>query len=77
MSKRLDQKREKILTPKRFDYAVEQITSKGYVVHYKDDNRIEFFRKQNKLVVFFPYSGWFSGKGIGHGRGIKNLIKLI
>lgn len=78
MSKRLDQERERILTPKRKEYAIkklQEIGIKEFVCF--NDVRIEFYRAYNKKVVLFPYSGWWSGKGIGSGRGIDNLLKLL
>ena len=78
MSKRLDQEREKILTPKRKEYAIKKLQEKGIdeIVCF-EDKRIEFYRVGNKKVVLFPYSGWWSGKGIGSGRGIEKLLKLL
>ena len=28
-------------------------------------------------ITFYPYKGWFSGKGIKDGRGIETLIKRL
>lgn len=36
-----------------------------------------FFLHNFEVIILFPYSGWFSGKGIGSGRGLKNLIKKL
>jgi len=30
-----------------------------------------------RIVLFWPYSGWWSGKGIGQGRGFKKLLSTI
>lgn len=77
MSKRLDQERQKALEPKRLNYAKETLISLGYEIHNQTSDKLEFYRKPNKNVVIFPYSGWWSGKGIGSGRGIKQLIKIL
>lgn len=29
---------------------------------------------KNRPVLFCPYTGWFSGKSVKDGRGIKNLL---
>lgn len=78
MSNRLDKEREEILTPKRKEYAIKKLQEKGiYEITCVDDKRIEFYRTRDKKVVLFPYSGWWSGKGIGSGRGINELLKLL
>ena len=78
MGKRLDQARLKQLEPERAQYALLQITNKGYDCTISEDGKkITFERAQEKTVVIFPFTGWWSGKGIGSGRGIHNLLKLI
>lgn len=77
MSKRLDQARQKELEPKRIKFAKDKLESLGYKITVETSEKIEFIRTTNKNVVLFPYSGWWSGKGIGSGRGITNLIKAL
>lgn len=72
---RLNQQRQKELEPKRIEFAKKELEKLGYVVT-QFDKEIEFNYKGN-VIKFFPYSGWYSGKGIGHGRGIKQLIKQL
>jgi len=75
---RLNNKREDELTPKRLEYAVKKISEKGFNAEIQPCNqKIIFERAKNKTVVLFVYSGWWSGKGIGSGRGIENLLKLL
>jgi len=76
MSKRLNQDREKELTPKRFEYAISQLEKMGYYIAYKDDTKIRF-EFNNHIVTLFPYSGWHTGKSIQDGRGLKNLLKQL
>lgn len=61
----------------RTEYAKSQIEALGYTVTENPGNRsLEFEYKGNTIRVF-PYKGWFTGKGIKDGRGIKNLLKQI
>ena len=78
MSNRLDKKRELELTPKRMRFAFDRLTELGYSpIIQPCGTKLIFERKPNKTVVLFAYSGWWSGKGIGSGRGISNLIKTM
>ena len=75
---RLNTERELILTPKRVLYAVSKLKEIGIdSIIVRDNKKIEFYRRKNKQVVLFAYSGWWSGKGIGSGRGIDSLIKIL
>lgn len=64
------------LEPKRMDFALLEIRKKGLFPVKVSDCEINFYRFGNK-ISFFPYSGWFSGKGIIQGRGIKNLLAQL
>jgi hypothetical protein len=78
MSNRLDQEREKILTPKRLQHAYETLDALGYEIYISEcEKKLTFDRKPNKTVVLFVYTGWWSGKGIGSGRGLNELIKTM
>ena len=75
MSNRLDQEREKELEPERMKYAIEQIEALGYKV--EDYGKSLWFTFKGKTVMFYPYSGWATGKTIQDGRGIAKLLKQI
>lgn len=77
-SSRLDEKREIELTPKRMKYALDKLSDLGYnITQSPCGKKLTFDRKPGKTVVLFVYSGWWSGKGIGSGRGIDKLIKTL
>jgi len=74
---RLDKDRVAELQPKRMGIALETLSCFSCVeIVWEDDTTIEFIYKGNKCKIF-PYSGWWSGKGIGSGRGLENLIKKL
>lgn len=68
--------RQQELEPKRMEYAKQQITAKGYSIINETDTCIKFVFK-NKIISFFPYSGWHTGATITDGRGIKKLLNQI
>lgn len=49
----------------------------GYdVTHLKDMRALVIYHKGER-VVYYPYSGWASGKSIKDCRGLKNLLKQL
>jgi len=62
--------------PERIDYAIYQIHELGYDISFVNDKRIEF-DVLGHLVIFYPYSGWHTGKSIKDGRGLINLLNQL
>ena len=75
MSNRLNQNREKKLSPIRFNKAVSELKKRGFSVDH-NETRIHFIFKGSP-IFYFPYSGWASGKTIKDGRGLKSLLTQI
>ena len=73
---RLNKVRQKELEPKRMEYALRVLTDLSIPAIRYNDNEINFEWKGN-TIQFFPYSGWFQGKGIKPGRGIENILKQL
>lgn len=73
---RLNKEREAELQPKRIEFAKAELERKNVEITFEDETKLEFIFKGAK-ITFFPYSGWFSGKGIKDGRGINNLLKQL
>lgn len=72
---RLDIERQQELEPKRIYETKTVLEEKGFrVIQY--GTRLEFEYKGSK-IMFWPYSGWHSGKTIKDGRGFKKLIKQL
>lgn len=76
MSNRLDQEREQLLQPQRMASCSEKLQSLGYDVWSNGTDMLEFTFKGN-IIKFYPYSGWFTGKGVGSDRGFSNLLKRL
>ena len=67
---------KKKIEENRKEYAMIQLDKLGVEFTYEDDSRIDFIWKGN-VIKLFPYTGWFTGKGIKDGRGIKNLLNQL
>ena len=76
MSSRLDQEREARLQPKRMKNCKARLEQLGFDVEVVGDTQLKFMFNNN-MVIFYPYSGWHSGKSIKDGRGFKNLLKQL
>lgn len=68
-------KERQAIEPSRFEYAIDRLKSAGYRVE-KDP---EDFKSLivNRYIRLWPFTGWWSGKGIGSGRGIHKLIEKL
>lgn len=73
---RLNIERQRELEPIRIKETREALENIGIAITYKDNEKFMFNHK-GENVVFFPYSGWHTGKTIKDGRGFKNLLKQI
>lgn len=63
--------------PSRWDYVLSVLKDRGYEpVEDREAKCIRFTFKGNTVSVW-PFTGWFSGKGVHDGRGIKKLLKQI
>lgn len=62
--------------PNRVEYAKSELERLKIPVTYEDESTLQFEFKGNK-IHFYPYTGWFSGKGIEDGRGVRNLLKQL
>ena len=76
MSKRLDQEREKTLSPVRMNYALGELNKLGLAVTKHSETEIRFTWK-GSVIKLFPYSGWFTGKTVTDGRGIRKLLNQL
>ena len=62
----------------RIEYARRQLAGLGYTATLDDYNRCLLFKLKNGVTArIWPYTGWWAGKGIGSGRGIKKLLTTL
>lgn len=64
------QKHKDAVTPNRMEYAARLLRDAGHTVDNGEPGQIII----NGYITLWAFTGWWSGKGIGSGRGIKNLV---
>ncbi len=77
---RLDEQRQEELEPQRMEWTKKQFEGMGYKIDDIELNGGKGFTittPKGLSIQFWPYSGWWSGKGIGQGRGFSKLVKAI
>lgn len=64
--------------PSRYDYAKKHLSDLGCELLEEDkaNKSLTYLYKKLKFVLY-PYTGWWSGKGLGSGRGVNVLIKKL
>ena len=63
--------------PGRQEYVIRVLSEKGYKPIIDTQNKCVRFEYRGNMITVWPYTGWFSGKGVKDGRGIKKLLKQI
>lgn len=61
----------------RVQYAEKELQKLGYATEWWPHDKVLTFKYKGHIGRIFPYTGWYSVKGIGSGRGIKVLIKEL
>jgi len=72
--KRLNQERQHRLEPQRIEHAIKVLEGRGYTVIPNYTERSVRFEHLGATVIFWPYSGWFTGRTVNDGRGLQNLL---
>lgn len=70
------QNRRQALQPNRVEYAKKELAKRKIEIIFEDETTLQFEFNGNK-INFYPFTGWFSGKGIEDGRGIRKLLKQL
>lgn len=72
-------KRRSAIEPSRVNYATEALIELGCVstLRIDDSQKAILFRFKKLTGKIYPYTGWYSVKGIGNGRGIHQLVKKL
>lgn len=66
-------KRKAALTPDRMQYAAKLLRDNGHEVISTEVGQLTV----NNHIILWVYTGWWSGKGVGSGRGIHELVKKL
>lgn len=77
MSKSIQWKaRRSELITERMEHARKKLFQAGISYVCPNDLTISF-RYNCETVLFYPYTGWFTGKSVKDGRGLRNLLNQI
>lgn len=75
------EERRKSLEPSRVQYATDLLIETRYAVAWDAMEKAIYIYKandrKNHIAKLYPYKGWWSGKGIGSGRGVHKLIEKL
>lgn len=75
------EERRKSLEPSRVQYVTDLLMKAMYAVAWNANEKAIYIYKRNDrkhhIAKLYPYKGWWSGKGIGSGRGVHKLIKKL
>lgn len=61
----------------RIKFAKSELEKRGYKVTHDVANKCLIFEYKSNTIRFYPYTGWFTGKGIKDGRGLQTLLKRL
>ena len=73
---RLNEERQRALEPIRVAGCKRELEQMGFDVEQIGTTQLRFMFRGSP-VLFYPYSGWHTGKTIKDGRGFKNLINQL
>jgi hypothetical protein len=73
---RVNKDREAELQPKRMQSCYDKLQKLGFEPKIVTETEINFQYERNTIQLF-PYSGWFSGKWVGSGRGFAKLLRQL
>lgn len=63
--------------PGRKEYVMKALRERGYAPEWNDADRAVRFSYKGNIVTVWPYKGYFSGKGVKDGRGIRKLLNQL
>lgn len=63
--------------PDRRDYVIRELTARGFAPAWDEAAKAVTFTLRGNTITVYPYKGWFSGKGVKDGRGIRKLLKQL
>lgn len=61
----------------RIKFARQELEKRGYEVTLDESNKCLIFEYDGNTIRIYPYTGWFTGKGIKDGRGLQKLLKQL
>lgn len=63
--------------PGRVAFVEKQLANIGYKTEYDGFNKCLIFKYKGNTCKIYPFTGWWTGKGIGSDRGVKKLLRKL
>ena len=63
--------------PGRVAFVEKQLANIGYKTEYDGFNKCLIFKHKGNTCKIYPFTGWWTGKGIGSDRGVKKLLRKL
>ena len=63
--------------PGRREFVISELRRRGYSPEWDADAKAVRFTHNGNTITVWPYKGFFSGKGVKDGRGIRKLLKQL
>lgn len=76
MKEAAKERRDRI-EPRRVAFVEKQLSSIGYRTKYDSFDRCLIFKHKGNVCKIYPFTGWWTGKGIGSDRGVKKLLRKL
>jgi len=71
------QERRNRREPGRIAFVEKQLSNIGYKTEYDGFNKCLIFKHKGNACKIYPFTGWWTGKGIGSDRGVKKLLRKL
>lgn len=75
------EERRKAFEPSRVQYATDLLIEAMYAIGWNANEKAIYIYhnngRKNHIAKLYPYTGWWSGRGLGSGRGVHKLIKKL
>lgn len=63
--------------PGRREYVISELRKRGYEPVWDAGAKAVRFTHRGNTITVWPYKGFFSGKGVKDGRGIRKLLNQL
>ena len=63
--------------PGRREYVMAALRERGFNPVWNEEEKAVKFDYKGNTITVYPYKGWFTGKGVKDGRGVRKLLNQL
>jgi len=63
--------------PGRREYVMAALRERGFSPVWNEEKKAVMFDYKGNTITVWPYKGFFSGKGVKDGRGVRKLLNQL